>query len=254
MEAETKNLYLVQAPAVLSGDAISTFEKSIRDLLQKGPDFISLDCSQLRHATSSHINALWLAYQRCADIGVELRLRSVPAGLVRVLKVLDLYELFTYEEQIASPQTKEATQFVLEDFQKRYDDKFRADADSINKALNRFIQFLVPMQLSQLIEFELRTVFYEVATNIVTHAGIRKDSSIVFTAKANDSKIVLIFADSGIPFDMTDHRATFDPRIAGKNGQKHGLGITMIRKLTDRISYIRENDLTNVLRIEKVWR
>lgn len=253
MQVETQNTPSITIPADLSGDSVADLDENLKSLLQKNPKVIILDSSQMEHVTSSHINALWQAHQLCKDAGVEMRLKSPSPGLIRVLKVLDLYSVFAKDQDFDASQLRQAVQIELGDRTETYSDEFHADLDSMNAALEEFLKYLKCLHLPETVEYELRTVFYEVTTNIRTHARIERDSLIEFASRVDGSKIVLTFADSGMPFDPTGLATDMDMQTASKNGQSRGFGITLIRKLTDKISYVRRDDAVNVLTIEKRW-
>jgi len=253
VQIDTKATPSIAIPSDLSAESMAGFDERLRDLLRKGPDKIALDSSQLKIVTSSHINVLWQVYQTCADAGVEVKLQSPSAGLVRILKVLDLYDVFGESRDIVYTRLKEAVKIESVDGAETYADEFRANVGSINDALDEFLRFLKRLCLHEITEYELRSVFYEVVTNIRTHANIEGNDLIVFTCRADESKILLVFADSGIPFDLTSVTADFDLRATARNGQTRGFGITLIRMLTDTISYTRRDDVINVLTLKKKW-
>ena len=253
MHIETQNNSSITIPADLSGDSLADFDENLKSLLQKNPEAIYLDSSNLVNVTSSDIKVLWAAYQLCQDTGVELRLKSPSPGLIRVLQVLDLYSLFTVDPDSDIPQFGQVVQSDPGECTEMHCDAFHADPGSINAAIEEFLKFLKHLHTPEMIEYELRTVFYEVATNIRIHAEPEKDGLIVFTAMVNGQNIVIVFVDSAKPFDVTSSIPDVDLRTALKSGQKCGFGVTLIRKLTDKISYIRMNDAINVLILEKKW-
>jgi anti-sigma regulatory factor (Ser/Thr protein kinase) len=128
-----------------------------------------------------------------------------------------------------------------------------ATDESTAGAMEAFLRFLNRLKLPQIIEFELRTVFYEVVTNIRMHSGISHEDPIAFSVVASPALITLRFADSGAPFDPTEHRNDDTLRTAATDGRTRGFGITMIHKLADSVRYAREGDEINVLEITKGW-
>jgi len=240
-------------PADLSNDAMTHFDRGLKKLLTEDPQTIAFDTSQLKYVTSSHIKLLWQIYNICLDAGVTMKLKSPSPGLVRVLKVLDLYELLTENFESMRPQLRKAVRIESGEIPPPYADEFRADSRSIDEALEGFLKFLRRFTLPEVVIFELRTVFYEVATNIRSHAQMGDDDLVVFTARFEGSKLIMVFADSGIPFDQISSTLDFDPQTASKNGQTRGLGLTLVRRLTDKMSYVRMNDVINVLTLEKKW-
>ncbi len=240
-------------PADLSKDAVNDFENRLQELLRNNPRLITLDVSLLKYVSSSHIKLLWQTYLTCLESGVSVKLQSLSPGLERVLKVLDLYEILVGEYELFHPQVKRAIRFESAENQPPYADEFRADLAGRDKALEEFLKYLQRFALPEIVLFELRTVFYEVATNIITHASMEKNNLIVFSAFIDSSKITMVFVDSGIPFNPEHLAIDFDPRSASKNHQSRGFGVILVRRIMDKVSYIRFNDNINVLTLEKTW-
>lgn len=251
MKVEIKNQNMISVPTKLSPGSVADFEKRLAGLLSVKPDSILLDCRRLEQVTSVHVSALVLAYQKCEDADTKIRLVSPSQGLVQVLRVLDLYELFSVDNCDEFEQPLIVAGKYHSDI---YADEFLADSKSIDAALNNFMHFLESYNLPHILTFELRTIFYEIAYNIKNHAQIGPEESVVFTAKTCEDKIDIVFADSGIPFDLTGKGTDLDARVLAQNKQIRGYGLTLIKKMTDKISYVRENDSINILIIEKKWR
>jgi anti-sigma regulatory factor (Ser/Thr protein kinase)/anti-anti-sigma regulatory factor len=240
-------------PLEASRESLAAFTELVNGYLENKPETIIVDCSPLELVTSSHVRVLWQIHQSSSDSGVKLQLRSPSLGLIRVLKVLDLYEFFAYEKDFLIPQLRKAVQREQAGSAKVFVHEFNANSVSINEAIDHFLSFLKDVGIPDMTVFELKTTFYEVATNIRLHGEMDDNESVVVSATADNSKVVLAFADSGKAFNLTTHETAFDPHSAAKNGQATGLGIAMVRRLNDKISYSRLYDVINVLVIEKQW-
>ena len=66
-----------------------------------------------------------------------------------------------------------------------------------------------------------------------------------------EERVSLRFADPGQPFDPTGRKTMFDPRQAIRLKQTNGIGLTMVKRLVDTISYERVGNRLNVLTLEK---
>lgn len=243
----------VRVPADNSRDAITSFQKDLESRLAGHPEILSLDCSQLKRVSADHIASLCGAYQICEREGVTVKLEAASPGLSRVLEVLELDGLFGNNGAPRQDDRRRASRWAAEGLRRMYVDQFKGNAGDVNRASEAFLNYLEALRLPDLVAFELQTVFYEIAMNIAAHGQTAKSERIVFTAEADDAGIVLAFTDSGIPFDLTGHEADFEPYAAGRERRKRGIGITMIRRLTDRITYCRKHDSINVLTVEKHW-
>ncbi len=214
---------------------------------------MNLDCSRLKRVSADHISCLCGAYRACEEAGVPVRLESLPPGLIQVLGVLGLEELFGGNAEPGSNSRNRAFRWAAEGFRRVHVDQFRGEIKDVNRSSAVFLDYLKSLKLSEIAAFELQTVFYEIAMNIAAHGNTARDERIVFTAEADDTGIVMAFTDSGDPFDPTEHEVEYEPQSAGRERRKRGLGITMIRRLMDKITYCRKHDSINVLTAEKNW-
>lgn len=216
-------------------NAVSSCYAELDDRLRGRPDAIFLDCSRLDPITSYHINILWDIHLRCRQAGIPLRLLSVRPGLERILKMLDLYHHF----EISAEKP-----ILLKS-------KIRPEAEDIERALDRFRDFLKQLDLDEICAFDLETAFHEVTHNIFLHGGLNRGDLIEFTATSNQGQISLRFVDPGSPFDPTSPASSFDPRVAIRTRQKRGFGLAMIKRLVDVLSYERVDNRLNVVTLKK---
>jgi anti-sigma regulatory factor (Ser/Thr protein kinase)/anti-anti-sigma regulatory factor len=251
MSVTTEKGRTIPVPADLDEGALEGFFAELEVTLEESLGEITLDCSLLDHATSRHINVLWEAQTKCEQAGVPVRLLAVRFGLERVLRVLDLFDLFTIEKVTARPADEttggppgKAAPAVLEI-------EIHSEREEISEAVARLHDFVVRLGLPGSYAFDLETVFYEVATNIRRHSGLGKDDLMSFRMTLSAERITMRFADPGQPFDPTGRKAAFDPRQAIRLKQTNGIGLTMVKKLMDSISYERVGNRLNVLTLEK---
>jgi anti-anti-sigma factor len=226
----------IDAPLDLTQEAVRSFMADLTDLIESRPPSVLIDCTRLENIASSHITVLWQSRQACEDAGIPMLLVSPSQNLLRVLRLLDLTEFFRYE----NPEYAES-----------FSDLVPPTSEGVNLGLEKFLRYLVTVQASDRVLFELRTIYYEVMTNIRTHSDENLTESIQVTVRANHEEIELVFTDSGPAFNPTDHISDFDPRVSSRRGQTRGFGITMISRLATRMSYVRRGDNTNVLTVLK---
>jgi anti-sigma regulatory factor (Ser/Thr protein kinase) len=248
MSSSTTSKRVIRVPALDEQGAAEELDSMITEALNSSPSKILLDCSLLEGATSIQVNTLWRVQQRCAEAGIKAKLISVGAGLTRVLRVLDLYDWMVAEgekplrELCLDPPAGGVTGPAALSL------KFGTTVEEINRALREFRQYLSMQYIPEVACLELETVFYEVATNIRLHAGLRNGDYIDFQANRSGEIIVLEFRDPGQPFDPTKVAVKFDPSAAIRNRQKRGLGLIMIRRMVDSMRYECSDGL-NVLRL-----
>ena len=251
MSPSTGKAVTVRLPADLDEPALSGFCEELKASLRESPQAIAIDCSLLEHASSAHINTLWNALTTCERAGTPLRLSSVGYGLERVLKVLDIYDLFVVERLSEEPPPVAEWHGLVRAGFEHFQVEIDPTMDEINGVLLGFHDFLRKSDVSEICAFDLETVFYEVSTNIVRHSGLGLDKSISFSATLDTDGIRMRFTDAGSSFDPTRNAPCFDPRRAIRNKQRNGIGLTMIRRLVDDISYERVGDKFNVVTLRK---
>jgi len=251
MQVKQEKRQILRVPAELTSEQLGAFFAALDRTIATAADEITLECSSLHRATPSHVTILWQAHMKCAQSGVAVCLASVSPGLERVLRMLDLYEYLINKREVAEPQADRGDGRLDRRHAHELRLEFKAMVDDINQAMRRFHDFLKDTETEEIIAFELETVFYEVAMNIHLHGGLQQDDTIGFTAQHTASTVVLRFVDQGPRFDPTCGSSTYHPQAAIQARQSHGLGLTMIKRMIDRVSYERENDRSNVFILEK---
>jgi len=254
MLVEAGATLVVKVPKVLSVTAVDNFYDDLNKGLSNKPGIVELDCSQIELVTSSHINLLWEARSSCLNLNIDIKLSFVSAGLLRVLKVLDLYEVFfgSGGSSVVEEDGIQAVNTALcEDVLNL---EFRVESKATTRALAEFRRFLSKLKIPMKNVIELEIVFYEVATNIRLHSGLTSDNTIIFTVTPSPDKLAMCFSDHGKEFDPTGYTSDFNPEKIIKGRKKHGFGLTMITRMTGKMTYERRDDRVNVLILEKFWR
>ena len=93
---------------------------------------------------------------------------------------------------------------------------------------------------------ELETVLEEAYMNIAGHSGAT-EADVDFTLEGGD--VCLRFSDNGVPFNPLSQPEP-DVTLPAAERSIGGLGILMIRRMTDRQTYAREGE-RNVLTLMK---
>jgi anti-sigma regulatory factor (Ser/Thr protein kinase)/anti-anti-sigma regulatory factor len=241
-------------PANLSADKIDRFyDETARSLQSKTSEPVEIDCSRIERVTSSHINVLWQARIQCTAVGSDLALISPSADLIRVLRALDLYEIFIPRQ--SCPAETDSVSEKPGPFEpgQAFDLRFKPDVRSIDSALTAFRDFLEQIEIVGTPAFELETAFYEVATNIRVHGQLANDDTVEFTAECLPDRLSMKFIDPGRPFNYESLNSEFDPEQAMTEGRKRGFGLIMISRMTDNVRYERRDKRYNVLTVEKTW-
>ena len=236
MQTSVRQNATIDAPVDLAEATVNSFLEGVSRKLEDRPPVLLIDCAALENVASSHVTVLWKARQLCEDAGISLSLTSPSQNLIRVLRLLELVDFFDYEDP---------------GYPKPFSDVVIPTADGVSEGLDKFLRYLITVDVSDRVTFELRTIYYEIMTNIRTHAKSLQEDAILVTARASADKIEVVFLDSGPEFNPIDHISEFNPQEAGRRGQTRGFGITMISRLATEMSYVRRNDNTNVLTVMK---
>lgn len=247
MLVEQKKAQSLTLPGTVCETEIGAFRAELECLTSGKDGVIHLDCSKLKQPTSGLVAVLWDAHNSCVDAGKGVSLTNVGPGLEKVLKVLDLYDYLVGGEhaESLSPEDKTLAHYPTLSLE------VILTAEGVESAIDRFCAFLRGLNLSGSLSFELRTVVYEVLTNVRLHASLPLGAKALLSMQANEEGVTLEFEDSGKPFDPSSFEDEFDPRRALKKRQKRGLGITMIKRLVDKIDYHRVNNEFNRLILQK---
>lgn len=220
-------------------------------MLQETPASIDLDCSALALVSSRHIELLWLARDKCLSAGVALRLRATTPRLKRILEILDLTDLFEVERD-QSDYRESGTFGSTESLQLEYVDRSEPSPAAVTSATFRFKAFLEQLPVPELVRFDLVTVFYEAANNICEHGKIPSGRSIEFAAHSSCTGMIMEFRDNGIAYDPTTHRQE-KPQVALSQRGRRGYGLSLIRRMTDSVTYQRTVAGENILTLVRRW-
>jgi anti-sigma regulatory factor (Ser/Thr protein kinase)/anti-anti-sigma regulatory factor len=242
----------IPVPAELGGRAEDQFEERLQAVLETSPSTVLLDCAALHMVTSRHVELLWRTRLRCQRSATEVRLQNLTPGLMRILTVLDLAELFCCAPSPSDGFSSEPA-FGPGPAKANYQDKFLPIVGGVASASERFNAFIAALPVPELTRFELRTIFYEVANNISQHGGIDDGTPVAFWVEFGSGRVIMTFSDTGREYDPTAAEVDFDVRTAAKKRRVRGFGIPMVRRMTDAMSYIRGADGRNILTLVKTW-
>lgn len=251
MSVRAERTISLLVPLDVDEETMEGFYAELDGRLRESPGEILLDCSLLEHASSTHINTLWQARDRCEEAEIKVRLTEVTYGLARVLEVLDLYDLFTAERDGVEARKGVGRPDLNASASPAFSIDVNPTVDGISGAMQDLHDYLVRLNLGEIFAFDLETVFYEVTTNIRLHGDLREGEYIKLTAVPRNGFFHLRFEDTGPHFDPTSRTTDFDPKRAMRKRQRRGFGLAMIKKLVDRLSYERQDDRVNILSLEK---
>lgn len=255
MKTSELNNSVVVIPEKLERLDDAEYKKILFEAINSSSDTVVLDCKFLTRPTSRHVYLLWRSLQECEEQKIKVRLSNVSLQLVRVLVVLDLYDLFM---SYGSPLTCKISQqeedtFTLKSAADDIRISFSPSEDEIDKSMDDFKKYLERLEIPRTTGYDLITVFYEIATNIRLHSKTESDEIVEFLATPAFDRIRMRFDYGGIEFDPSTKNESYSPEKSAAERKINGYGLVIINKMVDEIKYQRTENEKNRLILEKKW-
>ena len=108
-----------------------------------------------------------------------------------------------------------------------------------------------PIGVQHQIDIALEEIFVNVCSYAYADAEKPGEVRVEYVYYADPSSLTVSITDWGVPFDPLAHDDPETPSSAAE-ARIGGLGILMVKRLTDDVSYVRDGD-ANVLAFKKVW-
>ena len=251
MSVNLVNKKIIKLPDYLTPSSLAAFYDNINALSEMPAENVFLDCSTIKHVTSSHINLLWELRNKCNELGTKLYLNEISMGLDAVLNVLDIKHFFNISSYLNEYNATNCLSNKNLKEKQVFERNIVPDVKNINLLKKQLIEFLQSLNVGQLCIYEIETIIYEILTNIRLHGQLKKDDKIDLHLEMDMNGLDLIVIDPGVPFDPTISTQNYSPETAIKNKRKRGFGLFMIRKMTDNIYYERSKGKFNILTVEK---
>ena len=250
MLTRTDNIYTISIPEYLDAKIHDDFYSHLDGIEASGLREIVIDCSNITKVSGRSIVIIWQLYDKLREAGIKVCLESVNENLEQILKShVSLGSLDKQKEVDGTDKNK--SRIICHKSEKMLELSFKPGSDDIAFTTGILKDFLQSRNVLELDVFELITVFYEVATNIRLHANLNTNSCIDFTVLVSRDSIFMRIEDRGIAFDPTRMLKSFSPSDFMKSRKKRGLGIALVSRLIDSMSYMRSTDGTNVLCLRK---
>lgn len=130
--------------------------------------------------------------------------------------------------------------------------EFAAKKDSLNEILEFVDSELEKVSAPMKVMTQMDVSIEEIFVNIASYAySDNANASAEIGVEASENQITVVFEDSGIPFDPLA-KADPDITLSAEERGIGGLGIFMVKKFMDDVSYQRVDD-KNILTILKKW-
>ena len=117
-------------------------------------------------------------------------------------------------------------------------------------SVNEFVEeILQPLNCSMKIQMQLELAVEEIFVNIASYAYAPGEGDAWIDMSTEGGTAEIVFRDRGMPFDPLAKKDP-DVTLSAEKRQVGGLGIFMVKKTMDEVSYRRENG-ENILTIRK---
>ena len=131
--------------------------------------------------------------------------------------------------------------------------KARLEVPALKENLSQVISFvgerLEEAGCGMKLQIQLETAVEEIFINIASYAYPEKQGTAVIELSCENGTAQITFTDQGIPFDPLA-RTDPDTTLPAEARPIGGLGILMVKKMMDKVTYRRENGC-NILSIQK---
>ena len=129
--------------------------------------------------------------------------------------------------------------------------RVRADRHGYSLVMERIKQRMTDARCPPRTITEMETACSEVYANIDMYAYSDREEKgdVLVTTDIVNGAVRVTFTDWGVPFNPLE-RADPDPIASFKERRRGGLGIMLVKKICDEVSYVREDD-RNILKLEK---
>jgi len=255
MRGMSSTVHKLAVPQSGNTVAFEEFQAEVDRCIDSGSGEIHLNCSELSRVTSSHVGALWLAYSKCNEAGVRLKLMSSTSHLIDTLIAMDMQGIIMESEEYWENKSGGGDSLAEVLVQPRMlSVEFNASSDDIERSLDQIRVFIRETGANANDSAAIETVFYEIATNAREHSTLGPDDKIICSVETDSNGAIIRLVDNGEQFDITKADTSFDPEEAIRTGKRRGFGLAMVKKLTDSISYDYRDDKSNVVTLTRYWR
>ncbi|HVF39049.1 MAG TPA: ATP-binding protein [Gemmatimonadaceae bacterium] len=125
-----------------------------------------------------------------------------------------------------------------------------ADADGVGKVNAAFMEFAQRYELPEGVRRSFNVALDELLANVIAHGMAGADvGSLTFEVEPDKDRLTVTLIDDGPPFDPFSQTGP-DTTLSIEDRQLGGLGIHLVRKLMDEVSYERR-DGRNVVTLKK---
>ena len=129
----------------------------------------------------------------------------------------------------------------------------QSDVKNLEKVLEFIDEFVIKQGLPEKAKNQINLASEEIFTNVCRYAYDGKAGEVKISVYEKDALIYVAFADDGKEYNPLENKDP-DVTLSAEERDVGGLGIYLVKKLTDGITYERK-DGKNILILEKkIWK
>lgn len=126
---------------------------------------------------------------------------------------------------------------------------FSAKKENLSQVLEFLESELEQHECNPKITISLSVAIEELFVNVASYAYPNSEGSVIFEVDFVDNDVLIVMKDSGIEFNPLDKEDP-DITLSAEERDIGGLGIFMVKKTMDQMSYERKNNM-NILSMKK---
>ena len=225
-------------------------EMFIRDLKEHLNDTTSeqtvIDCSKIPKLSTLQTDLLNQIAGLCKDANVQLRLDSEQIGLTDYLRAIceDNNSDVLVTNESSAPRTVVAGQVGCPATEFR--DDFHPTVSELHSTALKLDGFVRALECDLQTRYAIKTIFYEIVTNIRLYSGMKQEEKIKFRTTISEAAVTMTFIDSGRRFDIS--KAPNGPCVSAEHEEERlSFGIHLIKTLSDKIEYSRSEESENIV-------
>jgi anti-sigma regulatory factor (Ser/Thr protein kinase) len=237
-------------PTESSEDTAENFMRTLeKHFSSHASELTIIDCLSFPQLLSDQVSLLSRIIELYKDANIQLLLQPGQNGLTESIRALcvDNYSAVSTASQSSEPRDV-ATGKKAYPSEKEYNDKFYNTGSDIYNACLKLDEYLLTLECGPKIRYIIKIIFYEFVNNILLHSQMNSEDKILFDMTISNNTITMTFIDSGIQFDMSQQLGGPYESALNEEGRL-SFGIALIKSLSDKIEYVRFNELKNITTI-----
>jgi anti-sigma regulatory factor (Ser/Thr protein kinase) len=238
----------IDLPFDLTPQALEEFDGKVMQYILGDIAAIAINCSRLECTSAAQIALLLRACHMAKHGGAVIALPSAPAGLISVLKAVDVDAYF--DADASSLQKKSPSVEPCKLRGQILTHEFTLASESVGGTAAKLASFLGRVAGDTVHAFEWKTIFGEWIAVLRDLSELDSSQQITLIASTTDEQVSVSIIDPGEPLNLCDRvrGIAFEEAIEAQNHP--AMSMALVQHLVDGITYER-SDGTNTHTLEK---